>query len=189
MLRAAVFDIETMSLYSGGVRNHMVCCCILPLDSDDIEEYSITFDDAGNDERVLNDTIDALMQFDILIGHNAHAFDAGWLASRLAYHGLPAPAHRWLIYDTYQAAKRMGIKADRKSMAFLCDYFRVEFMKTGVYPVQWSMMDSRDPEEFGEARNAILYHCREDVNANKQLFCALWPMDKSMVNLPVLKKL
>ena len=81
MLRAAVFDIETMSLYSGGVRNHMVCCCILPLDSDNIEEYSITFEDEGNDERVLNETIDALMQFDILIGHNAHAFDAGWLAS------------------------------------------------------------------------------------------------------------
>ncbi len=189
MLRAAVFDIETMNFYSGGVRDHMVCCCILPLDNDDIEEHALSFSDKGEDQRVLKETLKALSAFDILIGHNAHAFDAGWLASRLAYHSLSAPVHRWLIYDTYQAAKRMGIKSGRKSLAFLCDYFRLKFVKTGVYPVKWANIDSRKKVEFEEALREILEHCREDVMANRQLFYALWPLDKSMVNLPVLKKL
>jgi uncharacterized protein YprB with RNaseH-like and TPR domain len=189
LMRAAVFDIETTSLKAGGVQDHMVCTSILPLDSDEVITHAIAFEDHRDDKRALLEVMEALQDFQILIGHNVTAFDTGWLGSRLAYHGLPIPPHRWLLYDTYQAARRMAIKADRKSLAFLCDFFQVKFVKTAIYPVSWSMIDSPHKAQFEQALADIVYHCEEDVLANRKLFDALWPLDRGMVNLPVAKRI
>lgn len=188
LLRSAVYDIETMDFKAGGITDHMICGAILPLDSDEVDTTVISWDDSRDDRRILADFIEKLSEFDILIGHNITAFDAGWLRSRLAYHGFPYPSKRWMHYDTYQAARRMAIKADRKSLAFLCDFFRVPFVKTAVYPVAWSMVDSPNKAEFDQAIEHIVYHCKEDVKANRTLFDAIWPLDRSMQNLPVVKK-
>lgn len=187
-LRAAVYDIETMDFKAGGICDHMICGCILPLDSDEIITSSLLWGDQRDDRRLLNEFVGLLSEFDILIGHNITAFDGGWLRSRLAYHGMPYPEKRWLHYDTYQAARRMAIKANRKSLAFLCDFFRVPFVKTAVLPVAWSMIDSPNQDEFRKALQDITYHCEEDVKSNRNLFDVLWPLDRSMQNLPVVKK-
>jgi DNA polymerase elongation subunit (family B) len=188
-LKAAIFDIETTSFKTGGVRDHLVCCSILPLLDDKVSTVKVAFEDQRDDKRALLETMEALKEYDILIGHNITAFDSGWLGSRLAFHGLPVPDHRWLLYDTYQAARRMAIKAERKSMAFLCDYFQINAIKTSVYPVAWGMIDSPNKAEFDKALTDIVYHCEQDVLANRQLFDALWPLDRTMVNLPVAKRI
>jgi len=188
MLRSAVFDIETMDFTTGGVNNHLVCVCILPLDSDEVQTLELKFEDEGDDRRLLAEAIEALSEYDILIGHNIAAFDSGWIRSRLAYHGLDLPTKKWLYYDTYQAARRMAIKADRKSLGFLCDFFQVPFEKTSILPVAWSKVDSRKRDEFDEAMQNVTYHCATDVISNRNLFDALWPLDRSMANLPVMKK-
>lgn len=186
-LDAAIFDIETMDFSAGGVVDHLICVSILPLDQPEPATYRLNFADNGNDVRLLKEIIDALNTFDILIGHNIAAFDLNWLTSRALYHGLSIDK-RFLYYDTYQAARRMAIKADRKSLAFLADFLRVPFTKTAVHPVSWSHVASRDKDEFEEAMNDIIYHCEQDVLANREIFNAIYPRDKSSTSLPFYRK-
>lgn len=186
-LRAAVFDIECMDFATGGIQNHLVCVSILPLDGP-VYTHSISFEDNRDDRRVLQESVDHLSEFDILIGHNVAAFDFNWLNSRLVYHGLPQMSKKFLYYDTYQAARRQALKADRKSLAFLCDFFRIDAVKTSILPVSWSMIDSPAEPDFNEALTDIVYHCEEDVKANRKLFDAMWPIDHALTGLPVTKK-
>jgi len=185
---AAVFDIETMSFFTGGVRNHIICTSVLPLKADKPTTFTLKFSDAGNDKKLIDNIVSELEKYDILIGHNIIAFDFNWLNSRIIYHGMPPMGKRWLYYDTYFAAKRIAIKTDRKSLGFLADFFRIPGEKTSVLPVSWGMIDSRNEDEFDEAMEDIVYHCEQDVLLNRQLFYALWPRDHSLGNLPITKK-
>ena len=188
LLKAAIFDIETTALKAGGVNDHMVGMCILPLDSDEISTFKIEFSDHRDDRRVLQEAAEALSEYSFLVGHNITAFDLPWMNSRLVYHNLPALKGKFMIYDTYQASRRCTVKAERKSMAFLCDFFRVEYIKTAILPVSWSMIDSPNRDEFDKAQLDILYHCSEDVKANRNLFDVLWPYDRSEMNVPIYRK-
>jgi hypothetical protein len=188
LIKSAIFDIETTSLKAGGVLEHMVCMCILPLDSDNIKTFKIEFNDLRNDRRVLSEAAEALSEYSFLIGHNITGFDLPWMNSRLVYHNLPQLRGKFMIYDTYQASRRSTVKAERKSMAFLCDFFRLKYVKTAVLPVSWSMIDSPNRNEFDTAQTDIVYHCEEDCKANRQLFNVLWPYDRSQMNVPIYRK-
>lgn len=186
--KAAVFDIETTDFSAGGINDHLVCVSILPVDSEVVTTYRMMFEDNRDDRSLLVDAMKALEEFDILIGHNIAAFDINWLNSRILYHNLPQPEKRWMYYDTYQAARRQAIKANRKSLGFLADFFRLPGEKTAVLPVSWSMVDSPNKDEFEHAMDDIVYHCEQDVFLNRNLFFALWPRDKSNLNLPFVKR-
>lgn len=187
-MRAAVFDIEVMDFHSGGLMNFMICTSILPLDSDEVITLTLDYDDNGDDQRLLQEVVDELSMYDILIGHNIIAFDFNWINSRLMYHNMPPMPKRWLYYDTYQAAKRMAIKAQRKSLGFLGDYFCLDGDKTSVMPVAWQRVASRDKVEFNRGMNDIVYHCEQDVILNRNLFYAIYPRDRSSTNMPFTKK-
>jgi hypothetical protein len=189
LLKAAVFDIETMSFTAGGVRDHLVCTSILPLDAEQPVTYVLRFEDERDDRRLLEEVRAVLEDYDILIGHNAMSYDLNWINSRLIYHDMEIPAKKWLVYDTYQAARRMAIKADRKSLGFLGDFFHLDGVKTAVLPVSWGMIDSPNREEFERAMADIQFHCEQDVILTRQLFNVMWPHDKTMVSLPVFKRM
>jgi uncharacterized protein YprB with RNaseH-like and TPR domain len=188
--KAAVFDIEVTDFTAGGSMDFLICTSVLPLDSDQPITYRLEWRDKRNDKKLLKRTVAALEEYDILIGHNIAAFDFNWLNSRIMYHGLPEIKKPWLYYDTYQAAKRMAIKARRKSLGFLCDFFRLngENEKTSVLPVSWGMVNSPVKAEFEEAMTDIVYHCEQDVILNRRLFDVLWPRDRQVKNLPKVKK-
>ena len=188
LLKAAVFDIETTDFAAGGVQDHMVCMSVLPLDADKPVTYSMRFDDLRDDRRLLTEAREALEQFDILIGHNIAAYDFNWLHSRFMYHDLQTFGKRFFYYDTYQASRRMAIRAERKSLGFLIDFYRVPGVKTSVLPVAWSMVDSPNEEEFDAAMSEIVYHCEQDVIANRNIFDVMFPLDRGMLNLPLTKK-
>src|SRR3990167_4908909 len=187
-LKAAIFDIETTDFSASGWDGHLICCSILPLDQDEPYTLPIRFEDHRDDRIVLKEVIAELEKYDILCGHNIAAFDIGFLYSRLAYHAMPMPNKRFFYYDTYSAARRCAIKAERKSLAFLCDYFRIPFIKTSIYPASWSKIESPIKEEFDDAIEDIVYHCTEDVKANRKLFDVLWRIDGSLVNIPRIRK-
>lgn len=187
-LKAAVFDIECMNFVAGGLGNFMICASVLPLDADAPYTHAITFKDDNDDKRVLAKFVQDLLGYDILIGHNIAAFDFNWLYSRIMYHRLPSPSKRWLYYDTYQAARRLAIKAERKSLGFLGDYFSLEGVKTAVLPVSWQRVYSRKKTEFESGLEDIVYHCEQDVILNRNLFDVLWPRDRAATNLPFTKK-
>ena len=187
-LRAAVFDIECMNFKAVGETNFLICTSILPLDRDEVETLSIRYDEKNKDIRLLKDVITALEKYDILIGHNIASFDMNWLHSRLMYHGLPTPQKRWLYYDTYQRAKTMAIKAERKSLGHLIDFFDLKGIKTAVLPRAWRNVASRTRKEHDHALQEIALHCEYDVYANREVFHAMYPHDRGMRNLPVVRK-
>lgn len=188
-LKAAVFDIETADFTTGGYRDYMICGCILPLDQKEpMYVNKLKFEESLDDRRLMAEYVTEMRRYDILIGHNIAGFDFNWLNSRAMYHGVGPMGKRWMYYDTYQASKRLAIKADRKSMVFLADFFRLKYIKTSVMPVSWGMMDSRNKDEFTEALADIVYHCEQDVLTNRQLFDALWARDTGLTNLPLTRK-
>lgn len=185
--RSAVFDIETTNFNTGGIQNYLLCTSILPLATNEVETLRIRFSDKGDDRRLLRKVVEALEEFDILIGHNIIGFDFNWLLSRLMYHNLPSFDKQFWYYDTYYAAKRIALRT-RKSLEFLIDFFRVEGEKTRVLPVRWQMCTSRKKNEFYTGMREVVYHCEKDVLANRQIFNALYPRDRKLANLPRTKK-
>ena len=187
-MRGAVIDIETTSFKAGGVQDHLVCICVFPLDNENIITLRMRFDDSRDDRRLLGEAKALLESVDLWIGHSITHFDIPWINSRLVYHGIQPITNKFLTYDTYEAARRCCIKAERKSLAFLIDFFRFKQQKTSVYPVSWSQVDSPNRDEFAIAMEDIVSHCEADVRMNRELFWALWRVDRSMTNLPIYRK-
>lgn len=182
---SAVFDIETTDFSAGGIDAHLVCCVILPLNSDEPEVLQIEYKDKRSDTRLLKEVSRALSKYQILIGHYITGFDLPWLNTRLAYHQAPQLSGKFFTYDTYFAAKRMGLRPHRKSLAFLADFFHLKQKKTSIYPVSWSHIDSPNESMFYKTRTEIVDHCISDVGMNREVFYAEWPIDRSLKSLPV----
>lgn len=184
--RMAVFDIETTDLAAVGRQGFLVCCSILPIDDSDPYTLSLAFgENGGDDTRLLSDVLEELARYDFLIGHNITAFDLNWLNTRRAFQGLPA-MRRWYVFDTYQVAKSLALRVTRKSLAFLCDAFGIECVKTSIYPAAWNDVRSPLEREFRGALDDIIYHCEQDVHANRLLFERLWG-ESFGLNTPPLK--
>lgn len=175
-LKACVFDIETMNFTTDGYGDHLVSCSVLGLEDPEPVSYVIEFEEQRNDRELLGRVLDAMKEYDILIGHNIAAYDLNWLQSRAMYHGLLMP-RSWVYYDTYQVAKTMAIKAASKSLGALGAYFNLDGVKTRIFKTDWSMMDSPIKAEYLEAREMIEYHCNQDVLLNRNLFDVLWAYD------------
>jgi len=175
MLRSAVFDIETTSFTATGLRGFLICCSILPLEQERPYTLALRYgEQAGRDRRLVQETIEELSQYDILIGHAIDWFDLPWLNTRADYHGLP-PLRTWIIIDTYQLARNQRLRTSRKTLAHLLDHFRMEVLKTQIYPCMWEDIRSDDQDIFEQARDLIVEHCELDVITNRALFDRLMP--------------
>lgn len=182
LMRGAVFDLETTDFGSEGYSGYLICCCVLPLDSDDVQTYSIRYDEHGDDRRLVREVAGVLNGYEILIGHNIQAFDLNFLASRCIFHGLPL-VNTALIFDTYQVSKTLALKT-RKSLGNLLDYFGLVGEKTSIYPTSWNNIRSPYLGEFNEALKDIAYHCEQDVIGTRNLFDTLYPYAMSLRTNP-----
>lgn len=187
-LSAAVFDIEVTDFGTEGYSGRMICTSVLPIGTDTVTTCSIRFDEHGDDRRVLRETIAALRQYDILIGHNIAAFDLNWLHSRWLYHNARGSDvgdwPRWVYIDTYQLPKSSALKT-RKSLGNLGDYFGLGGTKTSIYKASWSNVSSIYEDEFNETMAEVIYHCEQDVLMNRDLFDVIWNDALSMRNNPL----
>ena len=178
LMRGAVFDIECTDFGTEGYAGFLICCCILPLDGDDVQTLQIRYDERGDDRRLVSEIRDALNGYDILIGHNVQSFDLNWLNSRLMFHGMGV-LNTALVFDTYQVAKSLAIKT-RKGLGNLLDYFGLEGEKTAIYRTSWNDVRSPYLGEFNAAMQDIVYHCEQDVMGNRNLFDVLYPYALAM---------
>jgi DNA polymerase elongation subunit (family B) len=177
-MRSAVYDIETTDFGTEGYSGYVICCCILPLDTDEVQTLSIRFDEHSDDRRLVREIAAALNEYDILIGHNIASFDGNFLNSRLMFHGYPV-LNTSMLFDTFQVAKALSIKT-RKGLGNLMDYFGLPGIKTTIFRTSWNNVRSPYIDEFNEAMNDILYHCRHDVLGNRMLFDVLYPYSLAM---------
>lgn len=177
LLQAAVFDLEVTDFGTEGYAGYCICCSILPLDSDTVTTLSIAFDERGDDRRLVREVVEALADYDILIGHNVAGFDLNWLHSRWLFHNARGSYvgdwRRWLYFDTYQHAKTSALKT-RKGLGNLGDYFALGGEKTSIYKSSWSNVRSPYQHEFDATMQDVVYHCEQDVIMNRQLFDILW---------------
>lgn len=182
--KAAVFDIEATSLTADGYDGQLICGCILPMTEnpdEPVQVYARSFEDA-DDLPVLTRMLEALSQYNIIVGHYIRGFDINFIVTRMMYHGIERGARmKWLEFDTYHASRALAIKTSSKGLAPLCDFFGIDVVKTAVQRTSWSMVRSRDEGEFEEAMDDIVYHCVEDVKANRQLADHLIPLALAMV--------
>lgn len=172
LLKAAVYDIEVSSFGTEGYAGILIMCCILPLDAREPRVIKLKYQDAPNDRIVLEETREALAEYDILIGHNSAAFDENWLNSKLMFYGLPL-LRTHLRFDTYQVAKALAIRTS-KSLGNLLDFFSLPGEKTIIYRTSWSEVYSRTEQEFSRAISEIEYHCAQDVLGTRELFGKLY---------------
>ena len=182
LMRAAVYDVECTDFNSEGYAGYLICCCILPLDRDDVQTLAIRFEEHGDDRRLVREVAAALNEYDILIGHNIQAFDANFLNSRLMFHGYPV-LNTSLVFDTFQVAKALSIKT-RKGLGNLMDYFGLDGTKTTIFRTSWNNVRSPYVDEFNEAMTEIQYHCGQDVFGNRALFDVLYGYALSMKTNP-----
>lgn len=172
LCRAAVFDIETQNFNAIGYSGVFVCGCILPTDTDEVITSQLSYRDRGDDRRALTEFIGKLWEFDILIGHNVIAFDLNWVNTRRMYYGMP-DLRSWMVFDTYQAARSIAMASGGKSLGNLTDVFGLDGEKTTIRETSWSKARSSRSEEFEAAMGQIVYHCQQDVIAQRNLFDTL----------------
>lgn len=183
-LSAAVFDLECTDFGTEGYAGYLICGCILPLGAERPETVAIQFEEHGDDRRLVKELLAALGRYDIIIGHNVTAFDFNWLRSRWLHHAARGGdvgdwPRRWVVMDTYQAARSTAVKT-RKSLGNLGDFFGLEGEKTTIYRTSWNNVRSPYRQEFDATMHNVLYHCEQDVILNRNLFNIMWANALSM---------
>lgn len=168
---AIVYDIEATDFKTDGYAGRLLCFSFMPLSTGKVETLSLEFEDEGEDLRVLKEVARLMSQYRYRIGHNIAAFDDGWLNSRLMYYRLE-PLDAAFYFDTYQAARSLAVKT-QKGLGNLIDYFGLEGIKTTIYRTSWSRSMSQDRTTFEDAMENIIYHCEQDVLANRELYNVL----------------
>lgn len=169
LMRVGVFDIECQSFDAIGDDGVFTCGCILPLDSEDIFLSRLEYSDDNDDRRALVEFIGEMWKYDILVGHNIMAFDLNWLNTRRMVHGMP-DLRSWLVFDTYQASRSSAWATGGKSLGNLEDVFGLTGIKTTIRKQTWSGARSRDRERFDAVMEAVIFHCRQDVIGQRELF-------------------
>lgn len=173
-MRATVFDLEVTDFSTDGYAGYLVAASFFPLDAEVPYSLYLNYEDHGDDRRLIEEVVQELSKFDILIGHNIAAFDLNWLHSKIIFHDMK-PLRSWYYFDTYQVTAKSMTLATRRSLGNLGAYFGLEGVKTSIYKKEWNDVRSFNEKVFEEALDEIVYHCEQDVILNRALLDRVWP--------------
>ena len=185
-MHCATFDIESSALEAVGA-GFMICAVIKPLFSDKL--ITLRYDKLnckpGKEKALVEDTIDNLSKFDLLIGHNIKSFDINYIKSRAIQLGVPYNLSP-LVYDTKDAFKRTGLRTvdngfgkPSASLAMVIDFFDIDVQKKyPLYPRQHWKTVWQEGKERSKAMTHLVEHCQTDVIANEKVYWKLLEIDK-----------
>ena len=194
-MQSAVFDIETTDLAGVGA-GVLLCTCVRPLKTQKtrtlrLDSYKFEADKQfGIFEReekcLVEETLEELEKYDLLIGHNIEGFDLGFLRTRAAVHGVPFRLEP-IVYDTMKGFRRSkfrtrlnGFGKPTASLAMIADFLGIYQEKTSIYPVEWwSSLWGNELKRI-EAMNNIVNHCQKDVRMNHGIYELILPHDKRL---------
>jgi uncharacterized protein YprB with RNaseH-like and TPR domain len=194
-LKSACFDIETTALEGIGA-GMLICACVRPLATNRTRTFRLdaykyepdplfgAFDRQEKD--LLNELVDELKKYDLLIGHNIENFDLGFLRTRAYRHNVPFPLNP-ITYDTMKAFRRVRMRTvlnaigkPTASLAMIADFLGVKQEKTSIFPVEhWKTIWGNEVERM-DAMNSIIDHCVKDVRMNTQVYELLLPYDEKV---------
>jgi uncharacterized protein YprB with RNaseH-like and TPR domain len=190
-MRTAIFDIETTDLAAVGA-GILICACIQPEDAEiksfRIDNYKFKTDSRfGFLEReetaLLNDVVEELKKYPLLVGHNIDKFDIPFLRSRAYRLNYPCDLYPF-TYDTLKAFRRIGLRTvmngfgkPSAGLAHVVDFFGIPQEKTGIFPVEhWRTIWGNEKERVA-AMNTLVDHCIRDVRMNSLVYTALLQQD------------
>jgi len=170
--KTAIMDIEVMSPAFGRMSKYsiyLLCVSFLDFETGEVKTLEITHEDGRDDKRLLNAVFQEMRKYTFIIGHNVKGYDLNWLMTRAIFYGWDIP-DRAFYYCTYQGAKRIPL-LHRKGLGNLIDFFRIKTAeKTQIMPIEWDRANSPHKADFDEAMQQIVYHCEQDVIANREVY-------------------
>jgi len=172
--RIGFLDIETSNLKANfGI---ILCWCILDnegnLESDWMTKKDVV---AGiEDKRVTQTCIDAMKQYDRVVGHYSTYFDIPYIRTRAIINGLKFPKMGEIYHtDTWKMARRaLCLHSNRQ--AVIAESLYGKTVKTRISHPHWrqAMMGNED------SMMEVLDHCTKDVADLKKNFNTLLPFYK-----------
>ena len=171
--RVATIDIETSNLDADyGI---VLTWCLKPIGSDVIIKGIISVADIAKgrhgdeDRRVVTECIDALSQFDRLIGYYSKRFDLPYLRARALHMKIPFPCYGTIQHvDVYDIIKHR-FKISRKRQEVACRFLLGHTQKTHFDGSIW-----RDAARGNtKALQQVLDHNIYDVTDLEELYLAV----------------
>lgn len=191
-MKCAVFDIETTALEGVGA-GMILCACVRPLATGRTRTYRIQYREewnpaeegflAAEETAFLEEFVEELAKYDLLIGHNIDGFDLPYLRGRCKDRGVKFFLNPF-TYDTMKAWGRVrlrtvmnGFGKPTKSLDMIADFLGIEQMKTKIYPRAHWMTIWGSAAKREEAMQNLLDHCKRDVIMNANVYAEVMPMD------------
>lgn len=165
----------------------MLCAVIKALDKPKpiVLRYDKLKCKPGKENYLVEDVIEALSGFDMVIGHNIHKFDLPYIKSRAIQLGIKFDLEPF-VFDTKDAFKRTGYRTvdngfgkPTASLAHVIDFFDIRLTKKyPLYPRQHWKSIWEDGKNRTRAMDMLTEHCVADVLANEQVYWKLLPVDR-----------
>lgn len=168
--RVGIIDLETSNLDADyGI---ILTWCIKPLGSSDIIYDVITVDDikkgrnGDEDKRVTRTCIEAMSNFDKVIGYYSKRFDLPYLRARALHMNLDFPFYGSIKHIDVYDIIRNRFKMSRKRQELACRFLLGHTDKTHFDGSVWRDAARGDKKALGE----VLQHNKYDVTDLEQLY-------------------
>ncbi len=184
-MRAATFDIETTDLGAVGM-GFILCACVKEENEQEVVYALGRGDKPGREKVLVAKLLDALWQYDLLIGHNAQRFDIPFIMTRALALGVEMPRGLSpLLYDTLVAFRRTNFRTRMNGfgkpsggLGHVADLLHIPQLKDAIYPEEQATVVWDGSKE---AMDKLILHCRNDVYLTEQVYKLLWPYDKKLI--------
>lgn len=157
--RVGFFDIETTNLDADF--GNILTYCIKPLGVDKVIKQRISkkdIDGGREDYEIVNQCVNDVSQFEVLVGYYSTYFDIPYLRTRALFHEIPFPPYGSIFHiDDYFLAKRL-FKMSRYRLEAFSDFFSLT-PKTIVSGKIWNKAKYGDDKSLEK----ILDHNVRDV--------------------------
>ncbi len=167
-MKVGIFDLETSGFFADSAI--LLCCSIKPYDcyitgrktkvktlrADTYPAWKLN---KTNEKKFIEDVLDELDNYDILVAHNGEYFDKGFMNAKAIQFGLE-PVMRFKKSIDPCLASRRHLRLGRNTLAAIIDYLHIPVKKT---PIELHVWTQAALEGSVKCMDRIVEHCEHDV--------------------------
>lgn len=168
LMKVGIFDLETSGFFADS--SILLCCSVKPYDcyitgrkqkvtTLRADSYPTWKNNKTNEKKFIQDVLDVLDEYDILIAHNGEYFDKTYLNTKATGFDLE-PIMRYKKTIDPCLAARKHLKLGRNSLAAIIDYLHIPVKKT---PIELHIWTKAALEGDKKCMDKIVEHCEHDV--------------------------
>ena len=167
-MKVGIFDLETSGFFADSAI--LLCCSVKPYDcyitgrkskvktirADNYPSWKLN---KTNEKKFIEDVLNELDEYDILVAHNGQWFDKGFMNAKAIQYGLTPILRFKKIIDPCLASRR-HLRLGRNSLAAIIDYLRIPVKKT---PIELHVWTQAALEGNKACMDRIAEHCEADI--------------------------